>query len=177
MLSSSLGECMACLVRVPTENIKQKMQAGVTTSTTSTLQYILSNKGFTGFYTGYGTTLLREIPFAAIQFPLWEAMKTKLEAYQGSPTSPAQSAACGAFAGGFAAACTTPIDVIKTRLMLGFDANGVPYNGFLDVVRKVRKTEGTKTFFSGIGPRVTWITVGGFVFFGTYETAKKMFTE
>ena len=27
-------------------------------------------------------------------------------------------------------------------------------------------------FFSGVGPRVTWISIGGFVFFGAYEKAK-----
>ena len=27
-------------------------------------------------------------------------------------------------------------------------------------------------FFSGVGPRVTWISIGGFVFFGAYEQAK-----
>ena len=29
-------------------------------------------------------------------------------------------------------------------------------------------------FFSGVGPRVTWISIGGFVFFGAYEKAKNL---
>lgn len=29
-------------------------------------------------------------------------------------------------------------------------------------------------FFSGVGPRVTWISIGGFVFFGAYEQSKQM---
>lgn len=29
-------------------------------------------------------------------------------------------------------------------------------------------------FFSGVGPRVTWISIGGFVFFGAYEKAKDL---
>ena len=27
--------------------------------------------------------------------------------------------------------------------------------------------------FRGIGPRVSWITIGGFIFFGAYEGAQK----
>lgn len=174
MLASSLGECMACLVRVPTENVKQKMQAGLTTSTTSTIQQILSKAGPTGFYVGYFTTLLREIPFSAVQFPLYEHFKIEWGRYQGRDTSPLQAAACGAFAGGIAAAFTTPIDVIKTRLMLGNDSSGVPYLGFRDAFTRVKQQEGVRKLFSGIGPRVTWITVGGFVFFGTYESGKTL---
>ena len=29
-------------------------------------------------------------------------------------------------------------------------------------------------FFSGVGPRVTWISIGGFFFFGAYEQAKSV---
>lgn len=28
--------------------------------------------------------------------------------------------------------------------------------------------------WSGIQPRVMWISIGGFVFFGAYETSKKL---
>jgi len=37
---------------------------------------------------------------------------------QQSPVQPWQSSLCGAFAGGFSAAVTTPLDVAKTRIML-----------------------------------------------------------
>ena len=48
---------------------------------------------------------------------------------QGCETSPLQAATCGSFSGGAAAAFTTPLDVVKTRLMLGLDKNGVKYHG------------------------------------------------
>ena len=35
----------------------------------------------------------------------------------------------GSATGAFAAAVTTPLDVVKTRLMLGKDAQGVAYEG------------------------------------------------
>ena len=36
----------------------------------------LENEGFVaGLYRGFGTTVLREVPFSLIQFPLWELFK------------------------------------------------------------------------------------------------------
>ena len=52
---------MACLVRVPTENVKQKMQAGLYNSATETVQGVLQQQGCRGFYTGYLTTVMREV--------------------------------------------------------------------------------------------------------------------
>ena len=93
---------------------------------------------------------------------------------RGSPPSPVMAALVGSFSGAIAAAATTPLDVIKTRLMLGGDKHGVPYTGIGDVARRVVQHEGPLAMFSGISPRVFWISIGGFFFFGAYEGAKSV---
>lgn len=35
-------------------------------------------------------------------------------------------------------------------------------------------TRGVGIFFSGVGPRVMWISIGGFIFFGAYEQAVRI---
>jgi len=177
MIAGSFGEIVACLVRVPTENLKQKMQAKLYNSLGDTIRGIVSQQGLKGFFTGYGTTVMREIPFATIQYPVWEFTKKLWAQYQNRPVSPFQAALCGSFAGGVAAFFTTPLDVVKTRLMLGADAKGNKYNGMLDTFSRVYRHEGFATFFSGIGPRVMWISIGGSVFFGAYETGKLFFSK
>mmetsp|Transcript_514 Transcript_514/g.557 ORF Transcript_514/g.557 Transcript_514/m.557 type:complete len:331 (-) Transcript_514:2-994(-) len=191
MIAASAGEMAACLVRVPTEVIKAKMQTNTTNalSLSKTFKLVLSEKStrsaivpnqiqqFTGgLYRGYGMTLMREIPFAMIQFPIYEALKKYWtnEYRNGVPVNPVQAAACGSLGGAIAAAITTPLDVIKTRLMLGADKNGKLYNkGAIDVVRRTyAETHSMNIFFRGIQPRVMWITIGGFVFFGAYEGFK-----
>ena len=185
MISASIGEAAACLVRVPTEVIKSKMQTNATGSTTlsSTISLVLSEKSdsrafassiFGGLYRGYGITLLREVPFAFIQFPLYERLKVEWSNIQNYDVSPIQSATCGSISAGIAAAFTTPLDVIKTRLMLGSDRNGVHYKGARDVVTRIMNEEGSSVFLSGIQPRVMWISIGGFVFFGAYESYRSM---
>uniref|UniRef100_M4BXT4 Uncharacterized protein n=1 Tax=Hyaloperonospora arabidopsidis (strain Emoy2) TaxID=559515 RepID=M4BXT4_HYAAE len=74
-----------------------------------------------------------------------------------------------------AASITTPLDVVKTRLMLGKDAKGVPYEGAVSTLSRVYNEEGFKRLFSGVGPRTMWISIGGFVFFGMYEKAVSTF--
>jgi solute carrier family 25 (mitochondrial S-adenosylmethionine transporter), member 26 len=183
MIAASVAEAAACLVRVPTEVIKAKMQtASIPLSLSETVRVVVSEthgggplSGLTGgLYRGYGITLFREIPFAIIQFPLYEWMKVEWKEYQGSPCSPLQAAACGSGSGAVAAAFTTPLDVLKTRHMIGFDHNGRAYTNIVDVFRTTLNTDGPSAFWKGIQPRVMWITIGGFVFFGSYEAAKSM---
>jgi len=184
IVAASVGEVAACLVRVPTEVIKSKMQTNAEGASTlrATLKTVLSeNDGrafapsvFGGLYRGYGITLMREVPFAFIQFPLYERFKVEWGQVQGHETSPLQAAACGSVSGGIAAAITTPLDVVKTRLMLGSDKKGVPYKGVRDVVDRLMKQEGHSIFLSGIQPRVMWISIGGFVFFGAYESYRSI---
>mmetsp|Transcript_16012 Transcript_16012/g.19869 ORF Transcript_16012/g.19869 Transcript_16012/m.19869 type:complete len:279 (+) Transcript_16012:216-1052(+) len=177
MTAGAFGEAAACLVRVPTENVKQKLQAGLYKRTSTALKGIIETQGLSGFYTGYSITLLREIPFSMIQFPLWEGLKLKVGDFMDRPDKSVaswESAACGSCSGGIAAAVTTPLDVIKTRLMLGKDVNGKAYTGPVSTFRRIVAEEGASALLSGIQPRVMWISIGGFVFFGAYEKAKKM---
>jgi solute carrier family 25 (mitochondrial S-adenosylmethionine transporter), member 26 len=118
MTAASIGEVMACLVRVPTEIVKQRMQAGQHGTLQETVSATLKRDGFTGFYKGFGTTLLREIPFAFIQFPIYEHLKTSLGNYYERDVRAHEAALCGSVGGAIAAAATTPLDVLKTRLML-----------------------------------------------------------
>lgn len=71
-----------------------------------------------GLYRGYLTTILREVPFSLIQFPLWEFFKANWTSATGTTLTPLAVALCGACAGGISAAATTPLDLAKTRIML-----------------------------------------------------------
>lgn len=193
MTAASIGEAAACLVRVPTEVIKSKLQtAQQRVGLLPTFQMVLKERHggspisfvFGGLYRGYGITLFREIPFAMIQFPLYERFKVWWSQYderrgvQRSETvGSLQAAACGSVSGGIAAAFTTPLDVIKTRLMLGQDQYGIYYQGALDVIQRTYRQDGVKAFLSGIQPRVMWISIGGFVFFGAYEGSKSVLAQ
>jgi len=175
MLSASCGEVAACLVRVPTEVVKQRMQVGMHNSIQACVRDILTTDGPLGMFRGYSTTVFREIPFSLIQFPIWERLKQLVRDRHDGQCSPLQGATCGAFAGGFSAAVTTPLDVAKTRIMLSSNKAALAYSGTISTLLRIQSEEGVRRLFSGLLPRTFWITIGGFVFFGAYETSVKVF--
>lgn len=192
MLAASLGEVAACAVRVPTEVVKQRAQAGRHGgSSLSSVLAILSQRSSIGvvgvwreLYRGWGITVLREVPFTVIQFPLWEALKAWGRDRRertgsglfgdvrigpaGSPSevTAAESALYGSLSGAVAAAVTTPLDVLKTRVMLSAQRESV-----VSVTRDIIRDHGIRPFFAGIGPRVMWISAGGAIFLGSYQWA------
>ena len=73
----------------------------------------------------------------------------------------------GALAGGICCSVThgalTPVDVVKTRMMLAAKTmSGDPFagRGALRSLPTIVQEEGALALFSGLGPRVGWITAG-----------------
>ncbi|KAJ7643683.1 S-adenosylmethionine transporter [Roridomyces roridus] len=176
MLSASAAEIAACLVRVPTEVIKTRAQTsteGHGRSSLSAARFILNADGWRGFYRGFGSTIMREIPFTSIQFPLYELLKTRLAIWtRRQPLYAHEAAVCGSIAGGVAAALTTPLDVLKTRVMLDMrDSTKEKLPSLPARLRGIYATEGARGLFAGVVPRTLWISAGGAVFLGMYEWA------
>ncbi|XP_061252428.1 mitochondrial S-adenosylmethionine carrier protein isoform X1 [Bos javanicus] len=101
MLAASVGEVVACLIRVPSEVVKQRAQVSASSGTFHIFSNILCQEGIQGLYRGYKSTVLREIPFSLVQFPLWESLKALWSWRQDHVVDSWQSAVCGAFAGWF----------------------------------------------------------------------------
>lgn len=124
-------------------------------------------------YRGAGITIAREIPFTVLQFTAWEGMKETYAKRVGVEQVPAStSAGFGSVAGAVAAGLTTPLDVVKTRVMLARKGGrGEARVRVKEVVREIVREEGLGAFWKGIGPRVAWIGIGGAVFLGSYQWA------
>ncbi|XP_023347300.1 S-adenosylmethionine mitochondrial carrier protein, partial [Eurytemora carolleeae] len=136
------------------------------------LSFIILNL-FGGFHKTFNFNF-REIPFSLIQFPLWEFLKKSVESKTGREPSPLESSLCGAASGGFAAALTTPLDVAKTRIMLAPAGSKEASLGIVSTLQLVKQQKGVNGLFAGLVPRVSWISIGGAVFFGVYETVKQI---
>ncbi|XP_015284216.1 PREDICTED: mitochondrial glutamate carrier 1-like, partial [Gekko japonicus] len=94
---------------------------------------LLHAQGIKGLYKGLGATLLRDVPFSIIYFPLFDHLN---KAKQDSLEERApffHSFLAGCVAGSVAAVSVNPCDVIKTRLQaMGKGRNEENYNGIRD---------------------------------------------
>ncbi|XP_052577725.1 S-adenosylmethionine mitochondrial carrier protein isoform X4 [Peromyscus californicus insignis] len=118
--------------------------------------------GIQGLYRGYRSTVLREA--------LWSWRR-------GHVVDSWQSAVCGAFAGGFAAAVTTPLDVAKTRIMLAKAGSSTADGNVLSAMHGVWRSQGLAGLFAGVFPRMAAISMGGFIFLGAYDQTRSLLLE
>ncbi|XP_012570107.1 S-adenosylmethionine carrier 1, chloroplastic/mitochondrial isoform X1 [Cicer arietinum] len=176
--AGTIGGAASSLVRVPTEVVKQRIQTGQFSSTTAAVRLIIANEGFKGLYAGYGSFLLRDLPFDALELCVYEQLRIGYKLAAKRDLNDPENAMLGAFAGAITGAVTTPFDVVKTRLMV--QGTQKHYKGICDCVSTIVKEEGAHALFKylqGIGPRVLWIGIGGSIFFGVLEKTKKILAQ
>lgn len=163
MGAASLSEMVSCLVRVPIEVKKQRKQALILDKGNFAIKLL---------YRGYWSTVLRDMPFSLVQFPIWEYLKNLWHVYVERDIYPVESAVCGSLAGAVASTVTTPLDVAKTRIMLASKTAHKSQLKLHSVLKTIYADKGIKGLFAGVSYRVMWITLGGFIFFGAYEEGK-----
>ena len=72
LVAGTLGCLASSIVRVPTEVIKTRAQTG---RGVQSVRGIIKQTGLGGLFVGYGSFLLRDLPFDAIEFSLYEEAK------------------------------------------------------------------------------------------------------
>ncbi|XP_037370524.1 mitochondrial glutamate carrier 2 [Talpa occidentalis] len=142
---------------------------------------LFRTRGPAGLYKGLGATLLRDIPFSIIYFPLFANLNSLGINELTGKASFAHSFVSGCVAGSTAAVAVTPLDVLKTRIQtlkkgLGEDS----YSGVTDCARKVWLQEGPSAFMKGAGCRALVIAplfgiAQGVYFLGIGERILKFF--
>ena len=66
---------------------------------------MVGREGFRGLYAGYGAFLLRDLPFDAIEFVVYEQLKKNWGKWAKRELNSAETSVIGAFAGGFTGGC------------------------------------------------------------------------
>lgn len=113
-----LGHTASCIIRIPTDVTRQQAKVDKHLTTFQLVNKLACSPGiYARLCKQLSTTVVRELPFCSIKFPLWEFLKVNVEKYKdGKDIETLESAICGSIAGGTAAALTMPIDLAYKRI-------------------------------------------------------------
>lgn len=179
--AGAMGNIVSSAIMVPKELITQRLQAGAKRRSWEVLLRILEKDGFLGLYAGYSATLLRNLPAGVLSYSSFEYLKAAvLSKTKKGHLEPIQSVCCGALAGAISASLTTPLDVVKTRLMTQVHGeavnkvSAVMYSGVAATVRQILKEEGWVGLTRGMAPRVIHSACFSALGYFAFETARLM---
>ncbi|XP_074060798.1 mitochondrial coenzyme A transporter SLC25A42 [Macrotis lagotis] len=135
------------------------------------------NEGFFSLWRGNSATMVRVIPYAAIQFSAHEEYKLILGRYygfQGEALPPWPRLVAGALAGMTAASLTYPLDLVRARMAV---TPKEMYSNIFHVFIRMSREEGLKTLYRGFMPTILGVIPYAGLSFFTYETLKKFHHE
>lgn len=121
-------------------------------SATSITLRLLREKGIVGLYKGTAATMLRDVSFSVVYFPLFAHLNS-LGPRKSDGSGEAVfwcSFLAGCASGSLAALAVNPFDVVKTRLqLLTKGSQDTQYKGIVDAIITIIKQEGPRAFFKG----------------------------
>ncbi|KAH7482494.1 hypothetical protein PRIC1_006884 [Phytophthora ramorum] len=189
------AEALSCVLWVPIDVIKERMQVQVQPSaesgmarkiyyrnTLDAVQTIARTERLSGLYKGYVATLLSFGPFSALYFMFYEQAKAFAQKRLEVDELPAQyTLASAAVAGATASFLTNPLDLIKLRLQVqrAYVTEGSPaaYRGIVDGLTQVIRTEGVLALYKGAGARVAFHAPSTAITMSLFESCRRVFAN
>jgi solute carrier family 25 S-adenosylmethionine transporter 26 len=157
------------VVKVPLAVCIRSVQAGVYSNVFAAASQITRAAGARGLFTGFVPTLLEDVPDMGVKFAVYETLRTAhVRVTGGEAPSVAQDLLYGGAAGAAAAAATTPLDVLKTGMMVS--AASRPSMG--GAARAAWAAGGPAGLFAGVGPRALSNGLNSAVFFCFFEAVR-----
>nr|XP_014590276.1 mitochondrial coenzyme A transporter SLC25A42 isoform X7 [Equus caballus] len=138
------------------------------------LYFTYLNEGFLSLWRGNSATMVRVVPYAAIQFSAHEEYKRVLGRYygfRGEALPPWPRLLAGALAGTTAASLTYPLDLVRARMAV---TPKEMYSNIFHVFIRISREEGLTTLYHGFTPTVLGVIPYAGLSFFTYETLKSL---
>jgi hypothetical protein len=170
-VGAALAFGVSSLTLVPGELLKQQLQVGHYQSLPQAITSIYQTYGILGFYTGYSAVLWRDVPYTMLELGLYEICKQKQKQQSQSHGPFSQEITAAVTTGAITAILTTPLDTIKTKMMV--DEQFIDMS-FLETWDRLWQDYGALGMFAGVLARVAWIVPFTAVYLPTYDALKRM---
>lgn len=131
----------------------------------------------TELYSSYLPNILYAIPADVSKFLSYELLTGVLfgRTESGERLGGLEGAVAGALAGMISQFFTTPLDVVRTRLMSEKSNRVVGISKMVSTLQDIQDEEGLLSLFQGSGPRVFRALLSGSIQFFVYEITQNMF--
>lgn len=143
----------------PTDLVKIRMQADATGTRYSgfwnAMSTIFREEGLKGLYTGVSINVARAMVLTSSQLSAYDSGKQYLISDMGFKDDFVCHFAASVFAGFVSATTTSPIDVMKSRIM---NQKVKMYNSIADCMVQTLREEGFRAFYKGWFP--SWVRIG-----------------
>ncbi|XP_051140213.1 uncharacterized protein LOC127257790 [Andrographis paniculata] len=172
------------LALYPISVVKTRLQVSshdtVERNAFSVLKNLLRTDGIRGLYKGFGTVVTGTIPARIIFLTALET--TKMTAFKMVEplelSEPTHAAIANGLGGMMASLCAqavfVPIDLVSQRLMVQGYSGHQTYNGGLDVVRKVIKSDGIRGLYRGFGLSIITYSPSSAVWWASYGASQRV---
>lgn len=177
------------LVRNPSEVVKTRQQANIDgfgegVSALDAYRKVLDDsmqtsdsdnpgltRGLEGFYIGYWENILYAYPADVIKFICYDVLTNGRK-----DLPPTEGAVAGAASTAIAQFITTPLDVVRNRIMAQQEDKQLSESStskYMEQLIQLGKDEGLPGLFAGASPRVGKALLSGAIQFATYEDTKQ----
>jgi len=203
LTAGGLARLAAVTLVSPLELVRTKMQSQKMpwSDVHKCLTELVRAQGIRALWNGYTATLLRDVPFSALYWPLYEQSKAIMNLYTSNRDSFLVNFGSGAVAGSFASTVTLPFDVIKTIKQIEMGEKdimavkpgtsrsySVPRNkmssslsgrsrGNITIAKELIREQGVRGLFAGIIPRLLKVAPACAIMISSYEFCKGFFRQ
>ncbi|KAH7888807.1 mitochondrial carrier domain-containing protein [Phlebopus sp. FC_14] len=174
---------------VSASNVKQTLVSSHTPSSTPrtvytkaelsmlgmALKVMREEGGVRALYRGLTATAMGVAPYVGINFAAYEALRGVIT--PPGKSNVARKLACGALAGSISQTLTYPFDVLRRKMqVVGMASGGLgyKYNGALDALTTIVRTEGLQGLYRGLWPNLLKVAPSIATSFFTYEFVKEL---
>ncbi|KAH8083799.1 mitochondrial carrier [Cristinia sonorae] len=137
-----------------------------------TLKVMREEGGVRALYRGLVPTAMGVAPYVGLNFAAYETLRGIIT--PPGKSSVARKLTCGALAGSISQTLTYPFDVLRRKMQVrGMNTLGIKYNGALDALQSIVRTEGVKGLYRGLWPNLLKVAPSIATSFFTYELVKE----
>ncbi|AET39654.1 Ort1p Ecym_4629 [Eremothecium cymbalariae DBVPG len=182
ILSGGIAGAVGKVVEYPFDTVKVRLQTQpvhVFPSALSCIRYTYKNEGvWRGFYQGLGSPLVGAFLENAVLFVSFNKAIQAIDTTNIEYGSTTKVALAGAFAGAWASFVLTPVELVKCKLQVSnLRKDSKSYDAIWSTIKSVIRQNGLQGMWRGQSSTFIRETVGGAVWFTTYETLKNWFAS